>query len=716
MLFTGTDLVSGTMSRIRKNFDGLEDQAGVSISGIDTHLNRLAGGLATAAVGAGALMAAFGLASAAEQFELAIAQVGAVSGATREELEMLKQAAIEAGISTEFTPEQATLALNELAQAGFSAQESIGLLRPALDLAAGSLGQLSPQESAGVAAQALKAFGIETGMAKVAVDQMLQASNAFAMRADDLPLALGIASRGAQSLNQSLTETIIAVGLVKNVIPGTERAATAVAVAMERMVKTDTQRALKKIGVQVVDSEGNFREFLSIIEDLAPALDKMTVAQRGKFLQETFGAESLAGLNAILGQVSTGLKTSTGETVKGAEAIAFLRQQFRGANGVAEEFSKKLLDTAAGQKKLLRGSLETLAVVAGESFSQALRPAVELTIRLVNGLIGAIQRAPKWVKKLGVALFLFGSVLLLVVGALITLGAVFPLLAAGFALVKGAMIAMGLATAGALVPLLPWIAGALVVGAAVYYLTGSLGDAGKAMLAVGAAMFGFFAIPKLVAMLSSLATAFRVVGAAMLANPLGLLITALSLIVLLIAGIRNNWFGLRDAFVSGIAIIAEKLEFLKAPLEFFRDLVAGEGPSGAPARGRSIDSQFAADAAEAAAAPPQQEKDPVQAALDAMNEIVPTPLATPAPGPLEDPAAALAEPTIQAAAQAAQEEAPAGPAIDYTKLAAAVAAGVEKRPMTTVLQVDGETIATAAAAADRSRRERGGEQVPEEAR
>jgi TP901 family phage tail tape measure protein len=127
------------------------------------------------------------------------------------------------------------MGLRELAQAGFNAQESMQLLIPVLDLAAGSLGELSPQQAAGLASQAMKAFGISTDQASISVDRMLQAVNVFALNASELPMALGTASRGAQALHQSLSETLIALGLVKNVIPGVERASTATAVAMERL-------------------------------------------------------------------------------------------------------------------------------------------------------------------------------------------------------------------------------------------------------------------------------------------------------------------------------------------------------------------------------------------------------------------------------------------------------------------------------------------------
>jgi TP901 family phage tail tape measure protein len=111
---------------------------------------------------------------------------------------------INAGIETQFSPTEAVIGLRELAQAGYNAQESIKLLLPVLDLAAGSLGELTPQAAAGLAAQAMKAFGISLDDASSSVDRMLQAVNVFALNASELPLALGTASRGAQTLNQSL--------------------------------------------------------------------------------------------------------------------------------------------------------------------------------------------------------------------------------------------------------------------------------------------------------------------------------------------------------------------------------------------------------------------------------------------------------------------------------------------------------------------------------
>ena len=172
------------------------------------------------------------------------------------------------------------------------------LLIPVLDLAGGSLGELSPAQAAGLASQALKAFGISADDAAIAVDRMLQAVNVFALNASELPMALGNASRGAQALHQSMSETLISLGLVKNIIPGIERASTEVAVAMERLADPKVQQALRGVGVSVTDSGGHFRNFLDILGELSPALSKMTDAKRSAFLIDTFGAHALGSVQA----------------------------------------------------------------------------------------------------------------------------------------------------------------------------------------------------------------------------------------------------------------------------------------------------------------------------------------------------------------------------------------------------------------------------------
>lgn len=459
-VFTARDLASAKMSALEKRFVSLDDRVTGGTENITGAFRQLGIGLGIFTAGAATVAGAFALADAAGKFEQSIAAVAAVSGATAKELTQLKDAAIDAGIETQFSPTEATVGLRELAQAGYNAQESIKLLRPVLDLAAGSLGELTPQAAAGLAAQAMKAFGISMDDAGISVDRMLQAVNVFALNASELPLALGTASRGAQSLHQSLSETLIALGLVKNVIPGVERASTAVAVAMERLADPKTQQELRGIGVAVADSKGNFRQFLDVLGDMAPALDRMTEAQRSAFLLKAFGREALGGVNSILTQVTNGIRTNTGETVKGAEAIAYLRKQFEQAGGTAAQFREKMLNTFAGQKQLLRGSLETLAIVVGEPFAQVLKPVVTAVVDALNAMLKVIRSMPMGVKKAFAGFVVAAGAIVALIGAVITAKAGIALLAIGFK-------ALGISIGGIMATLLPAILIVALLGAVV---------------------------------------------------------------------------------------------------------------------------------------------------------------------------------------------------------------------------------------------------------
>src|SRR6266545_2533935 len=254
-VFTAKDLASSTIARLERTFASLDERVGLGTAKITSSFRELGVGAGLMTVGLVGLGSGFALAGVAGKFEEAIAQVGAVSNASAKELGMLHDAALDAGLATQFSPTEAAMGLRELAQAGFTARESTQLLLPVLDLAGGSLGELSPQGAAGLASQMMKAFGISTNQAASSMDQLIKSANLFALSAGELPLALGTVARGAQTMKQSLSESMLALGLVKNLIPGVERASTAASVAMERMAKPEVQQRLKGMGVDVLDSQ-----------------------------------------------------------------------------------------------------------------------------------------------------------------------------------------------------------------------------------------------------------------------------------------------------------------------------------------------------------------------------------------------------------------------------------------------------------------------------
>lgn len=477
-VISATDMASGKFRDIERRFAAMDDRITGGADRIRRAFGQIGTGISIFAAGVGTAGLGLKLANEAGKFEQSLAGVGAIAGASAADMRALHDAALEAGIATQFDPVEATAGLRALASAGLNTRESITALIPSLDLAAGSLGQLTVENAAGLATQAMKAFGIEVNDVGVAVDKMLQATNVFALEAGELPLALGVASRGSLALNQNLDETLIALGLVKNVLPSVERSATATAVAMERLADPGAQKQLQGLGVSVVDSAGKFRGFLDILGDLAPALDKMTEAKRSAFLLDVFGREALGGVNAILTQVTNGIRTQTGETVRGAAALAYLRDQFVSAGGTAASFRDKLLDTFEGQKTLLRGSVRTLAITVGEPFARVLKPVVAKVTDAINRLIGWVKGLPESTKEMIAKVVLAAGALLSAAGAAIALRGALSLVG-----VMGRVA--GVSLGGFFLKLIPGVGLVKKLGGGVVKLGRGLGGMVKAIPGVG---------------------------------------------------------------------------------------------------------------------------------------------------------------------------------------------------------------------------------------
>lgn len=582
-LFTATDLASGVMDRVQGNLESLTEASGRAVEGLDKQVKGLGAGLVGVAIGMGGLKAATALADKAAVFEAALVKLGNAADATDAELAMLRETALKVGSTTEFTPTEALMGMRSLAQAGFNVREQMDLLTPSLLLASASMGALSPEEAAGLASQAMKAFGIDTQHAGLVVDQMVKSAGAFAMEIDDLPLGLGAASRGAQLLNQSMTETLVAFGMIKDVIPGTERAATAASVAMERLANPKVQAALKKsLGVDVIDkATGGFRVFGDILSDMAPKLNEMEEGQRAAFLESTFGSEGLAGLNAILTRMSTGVRTANGELIKGGAVFKYFRDQVIDSAGTTQKASDKYLATYEGQKKLLAGSLETLAIQIGEPFKDALAPALQLTVKALTLTLKLIEQTPGPLKKFGAIAILAGFSMMALGGGILVVKAGLPLLKLGLASAAKALWGFATAAWSAMLPFLPWILGLVVLGALIYDMTNDFHGLrfawkwwkeefeknawvkaltiiiGGLAVAIGGTYGLSWAIGVIVPAIGRFVGALQAMWATMLANPVVLIGVLLAMLTFMIIAISNNWFGLGDDFKLGCKLMLE---------------------------------------------------------------------------------------------------------------------------------------------------------------
>ncbi len=428
---TATDLASRVISQFGNRLTAVKAKSEIAARKIDAAMSQMKRSAAGLAVGIIGLKALGGLSKSFETFEVGLVTAGNVMRATTGEMKDLKDAAIEAGIKTQFSPTEAIQGLQDLGAAGLSAKDAIEVLNPVLDLAAASLGQLGVSEAAQNVVGVLNAFGESAENAAKRVDQLVRVTQLSNFQARDFQIAISQSAAQANAANQSFESMIATLGLLRNTNVSASVAATSYREAVRRLA--GDQKALNRLiefGISPVDkATGKIRDIASITADLIPKVDSLNATQRNLVLTQIFGVRGMKTFNAI--QAGYNKLLAEGKVASGDYAAAQRRmvEELKNSSGAAKDARDKFLKTAAGQRVLLKGSIETFKVMLGETITPILLPAITALKDILNAVIGVFRKIPGPIKELMATFVSMGLVVLTAVSA-------FKLLGAGLALLR----------------------------------------------------------------------------------------------------------------------------------------------------------------------------------------------------------------------------------------------------------------------------------------
>lgn len=460
-VLTAKDLASGVFQKVTGSFSAMEKQSVATQTAFTKATREMAGGLALMAGGGVLLGGAFAAASAAGHFEQVLAGTGAVMRATTEQMGQLHDAAIRAGIATQFSPLEAAEGLRTLATAGQTAKQAMETLLPVLDLSAGSLGMLGVSVAAEAVIGTLHAYSLGAEQATMVTDKLLRTTQLTNFQARDFETGLAKAAAAGGIFGTSLDDTLIALGQLRNRNIDASSSATAYRESIRRVAADEGARAaVTELGIDVYDKQtGAMRSILDITLDFADATKDITQAEKNRRIVTAFGARGLLMFNAVAGSTFTTMRDGRQVTLHGREAIEALRIEMADASGTAQKFRDTLLDTFQGQKTLFQGSMQTLANLVGEPFATALKPLVSGVLWVLNRFLDTLVAMPAPLKKFLAQIVVATSVALLLAGAFLTV-------VSAIKLSSMAMTMFGGTVMGTLGPLLP------VLGAVVAWVAG----------------------------------------------------------------------------------------------------------------------------------------------------------------------------------------------------------------------------------------------------
>jgi TP901 family phage tail tape measure protein len=443
-----------------RGLDGTATAAGDSLG------RKLATGLAAAGIGRGLQQ----ITMQAGKFDAEVRKAAAIEGGAGSfsvlQKEIEKVAAVAAG-----TPTEVAALATSLSRAGFTAQETTqslaGIVRGAEATA------VSFEQMGSIAADNMRAFGLETSQVSQVVDVLTQAANKSNQGVLDIGESMKYSAPVARTLGVSIEDLAATLGLMANAgIRGSD-AGTGLRMGLFRLqtaaggadeeIQSLTRgnallaKAMDVLGAQILDTQGKLKPMDQVILALKDSFAKLSISDQAILAKALFGTEAASKFLATMNFTESKIQ----------EMFGFVRN----AGGVAEETQKKMQGfnysiVVAG------GNVEYLANQIGGMIGAAMKPLIDT----FNMAISAAMKLPDPIRNIGAAAAAAGiSTLGLVVavnavsGALALVGGVSGAKAAIAGLTNfsaAATVARNAAVALNLAVLGPWALAAAGIAAA----------------------------------------------------------------------------------------------------------------------------------------------------------------------------------------------------------------------------------------------------------
>jgi len=333
-------------------------------------------GEAISAIGDKAKEAAKYVVEVGSSFEAGMSEVEAISGATGSELEALENKAKSLGSSTKFSATEAASAMTNMSLAGWSVNQTLSGIDGVLQLAAASNMDLA--DASQVVTDNISTFNLEASQSTHLADMMAYAQANSSTTAAELGEAYKNCGANMNAAGQDIeTTTSFLEALANNGLRSSEAGTSLAAIMRDLTSKMkDGKIAIGDTSVEVMDSNGNFRDMTDVLKDVENATDGMGDAQKQAALMSTFTSDSIKGLNMLLNT--------------GADQVAGYEESLRNCSGAASDMADTMQDNLQGKLTELSSATEGLGIAAYEYISGPLQGGVELLTDIISGLTDVI--------------------------------------------------------------------------------------------------------------------------------------------------------------------------------------------------------------------------------------------------------------------------------------------------------------------------------------
>ncbi|MCK5603579.1 phage tail tape measure protein [Candidatus Pacearchaeota archaeon] len=289
----------------------------------------------------------------------------------------LGKTARDVGSTTKFTAAEAAGGLDFLAMAGFNAQQAMAALAPAAELAA--VGNMDMARATDIATDTLGAFGLKVDDSIQLTKNMTRVNDVMAktittanVDMEQLFETMKFAGASAKNAGVEIEQFAAFTGTMGNAGIKASMAGTAMRQMFTRLAKPtgEADVLLKKLGVKLQDSKGDFLDVTEILGEFNKKTKDMGTKQRTAAIATVFGQRAISGISALLDAGTDNLKA--------------YEQKLKDAGGTAKTMAAEMNKSL--QNRLLK--LKSAAIEVGfkfiDSFQDKIPGAIDSAIQAVG--------------------------------------------------------------------------------------------------------------------------------------------------------------------------------------------------------------------------------------------------------------------------------------------------------------------------------------------
>lgn len=358
-------------TRLNAGINGPVTAAGATAS--TSFGSKFTSGLGRAAKVGGAVLggaAAYGAVSFAKnavgleaEFGKTMNLLAATTGAPKRDMQSLSDLALKMGQDTVFSASDASEAMLELARGGMKAATiEGGALKGTLTLAAA--GQLSMAEAAAVTNKSMGQFNLTGKDAGSIAAALAGAANASSASVGDLSQALSQGGLAANSVGFSIQETTGVLAAFSNAGLEGSDAGTSMKTMLDRLQPTTaaSSKAFRELGITTDDNanrfikaNGEYKSAAQISEILKRGTEDLTASERKRAITQAFGSDAQRAATILSQEGASGIRDMTKATSD---------------QGAAQKTAQASMKGTAGAIEQMRGSIETASL----AFGMAIKP------------------------------------------------------------------------------------------------------------------------------------------------------------------------------------------------------------------------------------------------------------------------------------------------------------------------------------------------------